>query len=66
MYGLEGSDMEPSMEEIERVAKLANADVFIEVNRAWVFCWMDYCGGMLTLFLALFLRRKCRKSMKRK
>eukprot|EP00934_Nitzschia_sp_Nitz4_P003704 Nitzschia sp. Nitz4//scaffold22_size323478//235391//238471//NITZ4_000566-RA/size323478-augustus-gene-0.243-mRNA-1//-1//CDS//3329543112//3694//frame0 len=30
MYGLEGTDMEPSQEEIERVAKLANADSFIE------------------------------------
>jgi hypothetical protein len=32
MYGLEGTDMEPSQEEIERVAKLANADSFIEVG----------------------------------
>ena len=30
MYGLEGTDMEPTQEEIERVAKLANADGFIE------------------------------------
>jgi ATP-binding cassette subfamily B (MDR/TAP) protein 9 len=32
MYGLEGTDMEPSQEEIERVARLANADSFIEVG----------------------------------
>jgi ABC-type multidrug transport system fused ATPase/permease subunit len=30
MYGLEGTDQEPTQEEIERVAKLANADGFIE------------------------------------
>jgi ATP-binding cassette subfamily B (MDR/TAP) protein 9 len=30
MYGLEGTEWEPSQEEIERVARLANADVFIE------------------------------------
>lgn len=30
MYGLEGTDLEPTDEEIERVAKLANADSFIE------------------------------------
>ncbi len=30
MYGLEGTDLEPSDEEIERVAKLANAHSFIE------------------------------------
>jgi ABC-type multidrug transport system fused ATPase/permease subunit len=33
MYGLEGTDMEPSDEEVERVAKLANAHSFIEVGR---------------------------------
>jgi ABC-type multidrug transport system fused ATPase/permease subunit len=33
MYGTEGTDMEPSQEEIERVAKLANAHDFIEVRR---------------------------------
>ena len=32
MYGLEGTDMEPSQEEIERACTLANADVFIEVG----------------------------------
>ena len=32
MYGLEGTEMEPSMEEIERVAKLANAHDFIQVR----------------------------------
>jgi ABC-type transport system involved in cytochrome bd biosynthesis fused ATPase/permease subunit len=32
MYGLEGTDMEPTQEEIERACKLANADVFIEVG----------------------------------
>lgn len=31
IYGLEGTDKEPSDEEIERVAKLANAHDFIEV-----------------------------------
>ena len=30
MYGLEGTDLEPTDEEIERAAKLANADSFIE------------------------------------
>jgi len=30
MFGLEGTELEPTDEEIERVAKLANADVFIE------------------------------------
>lgn len=35
MYGLEGTDMEPSDEEIERVAKLANADAFIQVHSVW-------------------------------
>jgi ABC-type multidrug transport system fused ATPase/permease subunit len=29
MYGLEGTDQEPSQEEIERVARLANCDDFI-------------------------------------
>jgi ABC-type transport system involved in cytochrome bd biosynthesis fused ATPase/permease subunit len=33
IYGLEGTDMEPSQEEIERVARLANAHDFIEVRR---------------------------------
>lgn len=32
MYGLEGTDMEPSDEEIERIAKLANAHDFIVVR----------------------------------
>ena len=31
MYGLEGTDKEPSDEEIERIARLANAHDFIEV-----------------------------------
>lgn len=30
IYGLEGTEMEPSQDEIERVAKLANADSFID------------------------------------
>ena len=30
IYGLEGSDREPSQEEIERIAKLANCDDFID------------------------------------
>jgi ABC-type multidrug transport system fused ATPase/permease subunit len=29
MFGLEGTDREPSQEEIERVAKLSNCDDFI-------------------------------------
>jgi ATP-binding cassette subfamily B (MDR/TAP) protein 9 len=32
IYGLEGTDNEPSQEEVERVARLANADGFIEVS----------------------------------
>jgi len=30
MYGLEGTDMEPTMEEIQEAARLANADSFIQ------------------------------------
>lgn len=33
MYGLEGTDKEPSQEEIERVAALANCDDFIRKVR---------------------------------
>lgn len=33
MYGLEGTDREPSQEEIERVAQLANCDDFIRKVR---------------------------------
>ena len=32
MYGLEGTDSEPSMGEIEEAARMANAASFIEVN----------------------------------
>lgn len=35
MYGMEGTDVEPSQEEIERVAKLANAHDFIQVRQCW-------------------------------
>lgn len=32
IYGLEGTDLEPSLEEIKVAARLANAHDFIEVN----------------------------------
>jgi ATP-binding cassette subfamily B (MDR/TAP) protein 9 len=32
IYGLEGTEYEPSQEEIEEAARLANADSFIEVR----------------------------------
>ena len=32
IYGLEGTENEPSQEEIEEAAKLANASSFIEVS----------------------------------
>jgi ABC-type multidrug transport system fused ATPase/permease subunit len=32
MYGLEGTEYEPSQEEIEEAARLANANSFIEVS----------------------------------
>lgn len=39
MYGLEGTPMEPTDEEIYRVAKLANADKFIEVSAYLTIHW---------------------------
>ena len=39
MYGLEGTDREPSDEDIEEAARLANAASFIEVSIFLV--WLD-------------------------
>lgn len=50
MYGLEGTDMEPSQEEIERVASLANAHAFIEVcSPSLVICLEIIAKHRLTL-----------------
>lgn len=45
MYGLEGTDNEPSDEEIERIAKLANAHDFIQVC---VFSILNLCKNLLS------------------
>jgi ABC-type multidrug transport system fused ATPase/permease subunit len=62
MYGLEGTDQEPSQEEIERVARLANCDDFI--RKVWQFAiWVQYlsvCSIVLTdIDLALVHRCRC-------
>ena len=49
MYGLEGTDMEPSDEEIERVAKLANADAFIQVRVVTAFLCLRFCPYPLNI-----------------
>lgn len=42
MYGLEGTDMEPTQEDIEEAARLANADSFIQsMPQKYVWCGTD-------------------------
>lgn len=43
MYGLEGTHEEPSLEEIQQAAKLANAHDFIEVSFLHCDCQEESC-----------------------
>jgi ABC-type multidrug transport system fused ATPase/permease subunit len=52
IYGLEGTENEPSQEEIEEAARLANANSFIEVSLLSI-------GGLYIVLLCAFALTSC-------
>ena len=65
MYGLEGTEFEPSDEEIKEAARLANAASFIEVSNMKNLCtYVVVSSTFLMICFFYIFRRICRLALK--